>query len=429
MKLLFLSLALSALYACQRDELPAAGVKFEKGSDIAGTPAEKDWHYAKYRFTLAGTEDVLVAVRVAVNDDNEATHLEVKDLTEGRENREVEKATLAGTMNDDGNYDFRGTSVLTEGDTDFGGKYSGTLTVTNGSVADDGCCGEMKFTSTEQGTLTFTGTRMEDFSADDWTWEEAGTGAEPAATPAECEDYKLVFSGLKNVRRGEEFDFTVTALTCDDSPTSNFNGNEVTLHFKVDETEWKESTKTGKELDDPSTRTYKNHRFAVNDNSKVRYQFRASVAHDHDDDENTNNIPYTAESDVFELNPITAVDDGSCAGTYSLEVSEQPVNTAVGVDYTFEVTLKCDGTTVSDIAEDKAASAPITKVQFKKGSTGSWVDSSMIKDKEVAGALDGGKKTFTSNFDGRVASLQYKIGVTINGKTYEIDTNKFDITE
>ena len=432
MRFLFLSLALSALYACQPEEQPSARAQFEMGADKPGTPVPKDWRYAKYRFTIAGKEDVLVAVRVAVNEDNEATDLEVKDLTEGREDRAVETATLMGDMDADGNYAFSGTSQLPESGTDYGGKYSGTLTVTNNSVADDGCCGEMEFTSTEQGKLTLTGTKeAEDFGADDWEWEDDevdSTSAEPApATPAACEDFKLVFSGLKDVRREETFDLTVAAKTCDDGQTDNFNGNEVTLHFKIGTIDWTESSQSGEELDTNSTHTYENLRFNVSNNSKKTYQYKASVEKDGDS--------YTAVSDTFDLNPITSVDDGSCEDdNYSLEVSKQPMDSKVDADFTFEVTLKCDGMIVNDITKDKAASAPITRVQYKKGSTGNWTDSSMIKDndgnlKEVAGALKGGKKEFTKSFNGVAASLQYRIGVTINGEEHIATTDTFDITQ
>ena len=424
--LLLLSLALSALYACQRDELPAAGVRFQlTPTDSAGTPAKTYWRYAKYRFTLAEYEDVLVAVRVEVNEDNEAIKLEVKDLTAGKEDWEVEEATLTGEMDANGNYAFSGTSQLNEGGTDYGGKYSGTLTVTDGSVADNGCCGKMEFTSTEQGKVTLTGTKlMEAFSAEDWTWDddEVDMSAEPSpASSAECEDFKLVLSGLKNVRRDERFDFTVAAKSCDDSSTSNFNGNTVTLEYKTGKSNWMESRRSGKKLDDPSTHTYKKHRFGVKDNSKTTYQFKASVEKDGDS--------YATESDTFDLNPITDIDDGSCAGDYSLKVSKQPMNTKVEVTYTFEVTLECDGAIVSDIAEDRAASAPITLVKFKASGMDDWADSNMIKDKEVAGALDGGEKEFRRKNSQATTDLQYRIGVTINGEDYMATTDTFNITE
>lgn len=418
MKLLLLSLTLSALYACQQE---TAATKFEANL----TAVSDDWRYAKYKFSLDKYDDVEVAVRVKVNGSNEATHLEVKDLKAGREDRKVEKAILMGTMSGAGDtYNFSGTSMLEEGGRDFGGTYSGTLTVTDGSVADDGCCGEMKFTSTGQGELTFTGVRMEVLSADDWQWEEeADTGAEPEATSATCKDYKLVFSGLKDVMRGERFDFTVKALTCDDEETSNFNGNELTMEWKYDSGEtWRNSIISGKELDDPSTYTHEDYAFGIGDNSKKRYLFKASVT-------GADGVKAEAVSDAFDLNPILAVDDGSCSGKYSLEVSSQPADAEVEKYFTFEVTLKCDSMIVSDPTTDSAARAPITLAKYKTSSMTDWVDSSMIEDKEVAGVLTAGKKEFAASFKSAQASLQYKIGVTINGNEYTAETNPFNITE
>lgn len=422
MKFLFLSLALSALYACQRDELPAAGVKFEYSPEPdPATPAEKDWRYAKYKFSLDKYKDVLVAVRVAVNEDNEATHLEVKDLTAGKEDWEVEMATLMGEVNADGNYAFSGTSELQEGGTDYGGKYSGTLTVTDDSVAENGCCGEMTFTSTEQGKLTATGTKeAEDFSADDWEWDDdVDMSAEPApADPSACEDFKLVFSGLKDVRRGEKFDFTVAAKTCDDGQTDNFNGKELTMEWRYDGEQWFESRISGKKLDENSTRTHEDYNFVIGDNSKKRYQFKASVEKD--------GAPYATESDAFDLNPAIDVKDSCTDGNYELKVSKQPMNAKAGARITFEVTLECDGAIVSDIAKDKAASAPITMVKYKMNGMGDWTDSAL---KKTAGALGAGKKEFKLIAGAKSTDLQYMIGVTINGEIHEATTNKFDITE
>ena len=425
---------ISMAVACHKDEeLPnAAEVKFQINEDQPAAAEPKDWRYAKYKFSLTDYNDVAVAVRVAVDEDNHATTLEVKDLTTGREARAVETAALTGTMSSDGGtYNFEGTSELQEGGTDYGGTYTGSITITDNAVAADGCCGEMTFQPTKgQQTdkeLAFTGVKVEEtFTEDEWHAIVTPPPSVSVPTSGTCEDYKLVLSGLKSVKRLEKFDFTVALQTCDDQATTDFAGTEVGLQLSFDGgATWSDSTFTGKSLDANGSYLYKNVSFVIDKkNSQSSYQYKTSVTIDHDKDESesTADKTYAVVSEKFDLNPATSA-PGSCPDNkYSLEVIKQPQDTTADSGYVIEVALQCDGTHVTDPKKDKAASAPVTLLQFKQDAK-NWKDSTNIK-----GALKAGKRVFKPTFLG-TATLQYKIGVTINDTQYTVETHEFNITE
>ncbi len=426
MRFLLLSAALITLFACQRDEEaePTGAAKLEITLSDAAVDIERDWRYAKYEFNLDNYDPIPVAVRVSVNG-NESEKFEIKDLTDGREDRAVERADLTGTTADN-THSFSGTTKLEEGDKDFGGKYSGELTLTDdgAEVPDNGCCGAMTFVPTVDKSLTFSGTRVSDFDEENWTWgDDTAAAAQPATTTTTCEDFQLVLNGLKDVKSKERFTFTVALQNCDGEQVTTFTDKVVTLQYKLGGGNWKNSNLTGRELDAAGKHTYNNHFIIMLDNSATTYQFQASVSIDHDDESDTDKKTYTATSVEFKLHPATSI-EGSCADdAYSLEVSQQPTDTPSGEKYTMAVSLKCGGTLVTEATTDAAASAPVTKLQFQVGS-GAWQPSKYTK-----GWLASGKKQIATHFTGAVTDLKYKIGVTINGTEYSVETEPFNITD
>ena len=432
----FLLLLSVLALACQENvgNTPDAQVKYEFEIEEDNQEAvAKNWHYAKYKFSLATYKDNYLAVRVGVNDDNEAKRLELKDLKTGREARAVETADLSGENNAENTaYKFRGTSSLPDGGIDYGGEYTGSLTLdAEGSVTD--CCGEMTFKPTKgegaqtQKDLTFTGTKItETFGETEWNAAVGVSSPSPSVSPPECEDFKLVFSELKDIERGENFDMNVSLQTCAGEAVTKAKDVEVTLqHTHKNTTNWTDSAHTGKKLNADGNISYNKLFIVINPENHARqdFKYRASIELDHDDDASTDPKTYTAESNTFALNPATDV-VGKCADdNYSLEVSKtNPTGDVnVGATYTIKATLKCDGNVVSKITEDKAANAPVTLLQFKSGA-GEWTDNEAEK-----GALAAGEKQFNFSVDSP-GTIKYKIGVTINGKQHTSETSDFNVT-
>ena len=434
MKFLLAFSLLGMVFACQKEgtEQAIAEVKLQHGDKDSQTTTPGDWRYAKYKFSLAGHKDVLTALRVEINADNEAIKLELKDLTAGREARQVEIADLSGEVSTDSiTYDFNGTSALEEGDVDYGGTYTGSLTLNDDrTVADDGCCGEITFKSKagEQAdeVLTFMGEKVDEaFGETEWNTAVGTSSPIPELSKEECVDFKLVFSELKDVEREEKFDFTVSLQSCDDNPVTTAEEQEVTLYYTHDGTSnWYESELKVRKIDAAGHSSYEGTSFKVGQHNQrwEGVKYKASVQFDHDNDPTTELKTYTAESNKYTLSPATDI-AGSCSNNeYKLVVSKQPTNVKVKEGYTMEVTLKCDGVVVSDIKQDRAANAPVTKLQFKIGD-GEFKDSNHIK-----GVLGAGIRTFKPFYPSPV-TLTYKIGVTINDTEYTVKTDPFNVTE
>ena len=265
MKFLLAFSLLGMVFGCQQDEAeqPTAGVKLQAPAKVTPVEIPTNWHYAKYKFSLTGFEDLFAAVRVGVNDDNEAVKLELKDLTAGRESRVVEDAPLNGTKTGNA-YNFEGISTLVDGGTDYGGNYTGSLTLSaDGSVAD--CCGEITFTTKKDhqaddanNALTFTGEKMtETFGEAEWNTAVGASSPSPPVASTTCEDFKLVMSELKDVKRGEEFDLTVSLQNCDDEAVARAKDVVVKLQRTSDNgTTWHDSAHDGKKLDDTGSHEY-----------------------------------------------------------------------------------------------------------------------------------------------------------------------------
>ena len=151
MKFLLMLIVLGVFSACGLEE-DKAQHKFAIRKKVSAM-----YYYTKYRFALAGYDNVDVAVKVAVQS-GRATTLWARDLIVTANSLEEATLTTSGTNN----VNFNGTSGG-----DVGGTYTGRLeTGERGEVT--GCCGEMTFRPTAASTLQFAGNKLEDLSAEEW---------------------------------------------------------------------------------------------------------------------------------------------------------------------------------------------------------------------------------------------------------------------
>ncbi len=166
MKFLLMLVGLGLSFACGMEEEEAQH-KFTIKKKALGSVVH---YYAKYRFALAGYEDVDIAIKVAVQS-GQAKTLWARDL--GATTNPLEEATL--TTSGTNNIRFSGTSGG-----DFGGTYTGRLE-TDAQERVTGCCDEMAFVPTAASTLLFVGSKLEDLTAEQWA--QLGSGpTRPAPT-------------------------------------------------------------------------------------------------------------------------------------------------------------------------------------------------------------------------------------------------------
>ena len=194
MKFLLCFIALGIFLACGLEEENAQHM-FAIRKKAQATVTH---HYAKYRFSLEGYEDVDIAVKVAVQS-GQAKTLWVKDLTTTTTTLEEATLTASGTNN----INFQGKS---EGD--VGGMYTGVLETGEHSEIT-GCCGEMTFVPTVASSLTFVGIKLESLTAAQWQEfiDNPAPPEEPSLMVAELGTQKIGtlfgIKGIDNVQRLE----------------------------------------------------------------------------------------------------------------------------------------------------------------------------------------------------------------------------------
>lgn len=156
MKLFLLLLSAYVATCGERQTNDQALGKFATSEELSGE-TDRDYFYARYRFSHEEYEAVEVAVQVAMHNGHPAK-LRVKDLSSTAQDNAIEEATLSSHGC---SLSFTGMSSVAEG-----GTYTGTLGQ-SGGVVDD-CCGTMTFVPTIDTTLTFTGKKLATLSAADW---------------------------------------------------------------------------------------------------------------------------------------------------------------------------------------------------------------------------------------------------------------------
>ena len=217
----------------------------------AADTAAKSHYYAKYIFTASGKYDVDVALRVGIADDGGVTRIEVKDISPGREDSEIEVLNQfrwtgrpnsrfifsEGKRKPYGNRTEFGFSAKAAGQ---GGTYYGwfshpTNRYSGIRATDDNvwCCGEMHFVDNPRGTEiqyvnppydTFVGTEVKLAGLDELWWKEV-TGS--------CE-HKLEFGEFPTeMTIGEAYDLRVHILDCIGNHALVFKGQaHISRRFK-----------------------------------------------------------------------------------------------------------------------------------------------------------------------------------------------------
>ena len=244
-----LALSLAMLGGCYEEMAETKHQIYSKNdADAAGDTNTPDYRYAKYKFTHDDYEDAVLAIRLTIVN-NTPNKLEIKDLKEGLESRKVEATDTFSKVDSESSetaYAFTGsTTIMDEVDTtkDHGGTYTGVIALKDdGTVADDGCCGDMTFVPKIDNTLTFAGEKQTagaDETFDKAWWAEvtgieqsAGASAANGASAAsseDCTDYELVFAkepvdGNIKATKQHRFDMRVE-LQCD--------GIKVTDHEEI----------------------------------------------------------------------------------------------------------------------------------------------------------------------------------------------------
>ena len=257
MKFLLTFSLLGMMFGCQQED--AAGTKGEVNKVASEEDATEDgisveYRYANYKFIKSGYNNVNAAIRLTIHDDVPVM-LELKDLKEGREEREVEEIELNKVDADSSDtvYAFEGQSVLPDekdNSKDHGGKYTGTATLNDGTVTDDGCCGDMTFVPNIKDDLVFIGKKQDPAAGEafDEAWWNEVTGDDSDADE-ECAKYKLEMSDLtyanknkdplddngdggKIFTRGRYINYTVT-LKCLDNDSVITTGDEASLPVQL----------------------------------------------------------------------------------------------------------------------------------------------------------------------------------------------------
>ena len=416
-------LALSlAMFGCEGEMAETKGeitkITSEEEAKEAGVTVE--YRYAKYKFIKAGYNDNNMAVRIRI-DDNVPVILELKDLKKGREKRKVEVAELSKVddKSNDTTYAFTGESVLpdeVDSSKDHGGIYTGVVVLDDGTVADDGCCGDMTFVPKTAKELTFAGRKQTPATGEtfdkDW-WEKVTTP--PAAAP----QYFYGNYTLSHDSTITDDDFDIALKLEVDG-----NGKATKLSVKKDSEDVVEVT------------------LSESSDSFVGGDYTLKLAKNTDDEvtgiaelkynDGTNDFTGTAGDSLSEQGW------GALIGTCILEMSSWSYAQAPttvdevdgkqslkrGVDAQFTVTLKCDNNIV-DQGDNAALKVTLAKREADGGSYTKYSDTATYAHKN----LEKGVATYSYNFGSgnKVDYRQFKATVTIDNHAISVEGDAFEV--
>lgn len=419
-------LALSlVMFGCQNEAAETKAGDF--GSDEAKVKTDElTWHYAKYKFIKAGYKDVYAAVRVGFNKDSDPQAvLELKDLHPDRVDREVEKAELSKVEDDsnDTTYAFTGDSVLRDKEDntkEYGGIYTGKLALKeDGTVADDGCCGEMTFNPAAVNDKDFIviGRKQDPAAGEtfDAAWWAEVTGASDEAQYF-YGNYKFSHDATST-----NDDFTVALKLEVDK-----DGKATRLWIKKGEEDVKEIALT------ESNNSFSGDGYTLqlekDDDGKVTGINNAELKYS----DGTNNFTGTAGDDLSKEGW------GAIIGTCKLSMSkwmdnddsvinevEGKQSLPRGTQLTFTVTLKCDDNIVKE-GDNASLKVTLAKRDGADSDYENYPDDANYAQK----SLDKGVATYHFNYGSggqNKAYLQFKATVSIDGNDISVEGKAFTV--
>ncbi len=421
MKFLLAFSLLGMVFACQQDEIAVTLGETEENTseeDAKKAGVSVEYRYAKYKFIKSGYKDVLMAVRLRI-DDNVPKKLELKDLKEGREEREIESANLYKVDADssDTMYAFTGDSELEDDigkDEDHGGNYTGTVKLNDDKkVADDSCCGDMTFAPNIKQDLKFKG--IKETPAGDETFDAAWWN-EVAGDMSQDFYGNYTFS-YDNTRTDDDFDVVINLMVDE-------NGKATMLLVKkgdadVGEVALSESGDSFNSDDGYTLKLAKNSNDEITGIAEIKYS------------DGTNDFSGTAgdglDKDGWEALTCYALEMSEWMNDDSSVIAEVDSMQSLPRDIvTFTVTLKC-GDSVVEEGDNASLKVTLTKRRNATDDYKKYASSQTYAYK----SLEKGIATYFYDYSkvtNNIKYLQFKASITVNNNDISVEGDAFAVS-